>query len=307
MKILVTGHHGYIGSVLTPMLQETGHSVTGLDSYLYEGCDFGDPVPDVPSFRVDIRDVDISMLSGFDAVVHLAGLCNDPLGDLNPRLTTDINHLASVRLARMSKMAGVSRFVFSSSCSIYGASGDEMVTEETPTEPLTPYGHSKIWVEEDVSGMADDDFTPTFLRNATVYGLSPRLRSDLVVNNLVGYAFTTGEIHIKSDGTPWRPLAHVADIAQAFRLILEAPRGVVHNQIFNVGSAETNYQMWEVADIVADVVQNSRITYAADAGPDRRCYKADFSKIAKALPDFQPRWTVRTGVEALYEAFQRYQ
>ncbi|HEX5949811.1 MAG TPA: SDR family oxidoreductase, partial [Actinomycetota bacterium] len=234
MRILVTGHRGYIGTILVPMLLAEGHEVVGLDSDLYQRCTFGDPPADVTAIRKDVRDVEPSDLEGYDAVVHLAGLSNDPLGDLNPTLTYDINHEGSVRLAILAKQAAVPRFVFSSSCSNYGAAGDEILTEESPFRPVTPYGVSKVRVEQDVSQLADERFSPTFLRNATAYGVSPRLRFDLVLNNLVAWAFTTGVVALKSDGTPWRPIVHVEDIAQAFIAVLHAPRERVHNQAFNV-------------------------------------------------------------------------
>lgn len=306
MKVLVTGHNGYIGTALAPMLQDSGHEVVGLDSFLYEECTFGDPPPEVPSLRMDIRDVEADELRGFDAVIHLAGLCNDPLGDLNPESTFDINHAASVRLADQAKRAGVPRFLFSSSCSLYGSQGDGFVTEATPFNPVTPYGWSKIRVEQDVGKMADDDFSPTFLRNATAYGLSPRLRGDLVVNNLVGYAFTTGRVHLKSDGTPWRPLVHIEDIARAFVAALHAPREVVHGEAFNVAATAENYQIRDVAAIVKDVVPGSRVTFAPGAGPDIRNYRVSCRKLEETLPEFRPQWTVRKGVQQLYEAFQRY-
>jgi nucleoside-diphosphate-sugar epimerase len=287
------------------MLQARDHDVVGLDSYLYEDCTFGTAPKDVPALRKDVRDVAVADLRGFDAVIHLAGLCNDPLGDLNPDCTFDINHLASVGLAERAKAAGVERFLFSSSCSLYGAAGDELVGEDGVANPVTPYGESKVLVERDVAGMADDAFSPTFLRNATVYGVSPRLRGDLVVNNLVGYAYTTGEVHIKSDGTPWRPLVHVEDVSRAFVAVLEAPREKVHNEPFNVGITSENYQVRDVAAIVEEVVPGSRITYAEDAGPDKRNYRVGFEKLARTLPEFRPTWTVRRGVEQLYDAYRQ--
>lgn len=305
MKVLVTGHEGYIGSVLVPLFQAAGHDVTGMDNGLFRGCDFEDPALDIPTLQVDIRDVEASHLMGFDAVIHLAGISNDPLGDLNPRGTYDINHEASVRLAQAAKTAGVPRFLHSSSCSLYGAAGEAPIDETGNFNPVTPYGESKVLVERDVTPMADDTFSPTFLRNATAYGVSPRLRGDLVVNNLTGYAFTTGEVLLKSDGTPWRPLVHILDISRAFLTILEAPREKVHAQAFNIGATKENYQMIDVARIVADVVPNSKIEIAEGAGPDKRCYRVDCDRITREL-GFECEWTVRKGVEELYAAYQAH-
>ncbi|MRR36346.1 SDR family oxidoreductase, partial [bacterium] len=229
MRVLVTGHYGYIGTVLVPMLLEKGHEVVGLDSDLFAQSTFGEGIVDVPWIRKDIRDAEAGDLRGIDAVMHLAALSNDPLGDLNPDLTYEINHRASVRLAALAKQAGIGRFIFSSSCSNYGAGGEDLLTEQSPFNPVTPYGISKVRVEKDVAGMADDAFSPVFLRNATAFGVSPRLRFDLVLNNLVAWAFATGRVFIKSDGTPWRPIVHIADIARAFIAVLEAPREAVHN------------------------------------------------------------------------------
>ncbi len=306
MKILVTGHLGYIGTVLTPMLLEHGHEVVGLDSDLYERCTYGDGIVDVPTIRKDIRDVEPYELEGFDAVLHLAGLSNDPLGDLNADLTYDINYHASVKLAKLAKAAGVSRFLFSSSCSTYGASGDDFITEAATFNPVTPYGHSKVMVEKDLAGLADDDFTPTFLRNATAYGYSPRIRFDLVLNNLVAWAFTTGAVRLKSDGTPWRPVVHIEDISRAFVAILHAPRGKVHNQAFNVGITAENYQIREIAEIVKKVVPGCELSFAESAGPDKRNYRVDCDKIRNVLPDFKPQWTVRKAAQQLYHAYKRY-
>jgi nucleoside-diphosphate-sugar epimerase len=307
MKVLVTGHHGYIGSVMVPLLLETGHEVTGLDTGLYEACCFGDCRHEVAGIRLDIRDVEPHHLDGFEAVVHLAALSNDPLGDLDQQLTYDINHGASVRLARAARRAGVERFLFASSCSLYGASGgDTPLTEEAPFNPVTPYGESKVLVEQDVSRLATDSFSPVFFRNATAYGVSPYLRVDIMVNNLVGYAVTTGEVLIKSDGSPWRPLVHVEDICRAVVAALGVDRRRTHNQAFNVGLSDENFRVREVADMVEAVVSGSRVEYAAGASADARDYRVDFSKIQRVLPEFRPRWTVRKGVEELCEAYRRF-
>ena len=304
MNVLVTGHAGYIGSVLVPMLCDAGHEVTGFDTDFFAGCDFNRDVAQVPSLHKDIRDVTMSDLKGFDAIIHLAALSNDPLSDLNPESTYEINHRASVRFAELAKAAGVPRFLFSSSCSLYGLSaGADFLTEEASFNPVTPYGESKVLVERDVSGLADDKFSPTYLRNSTAYGVSPRLRADLVVNNLVGFAYMTGEVLIASDGTPWRPLVHVEDICRAFLAVLEAPRELVHNQAFNVGRTEENYQVRDVASMVEEIVPGSRVKYAEGGGPDLRCYRVNCDKIARTLPTFQSKWTVRRGIEQLYEAY----
>ncbi len=274
MKVMVTGHKGYIGTVLVPMLLAEGHDVVGYDSDLYEQCTFGDGIVDVPEIRKDVREVEPGDLDGIDAVMHLAGLSNDPLGDLNPTLTFEINHKASVRLAVLAKQAGVRRFIFSSSCSNYGAAGDDLINEEAAANPVTPYGESKVLVERDLSEMANDDFTPVFLRNATAYGVSPRLRFDLVLNNLVAWAFTTGKVYLKSDGTPWRPIVHIEDISRAFIAVLHAPVESVHKQAFNVGRSGENFRIRELAEIVKNTVPNCEVTFAEGAGPDKRNYRS---------------------------------
>ena len=303
MKVLVTGHCGYIGSVLTPMLLERGHQVTGLDSDLFRACTFAGKLASVPSIEKDVRDITIEDVLGFDAIIHLAGLSNDPLGDYRAELTNEINFKASARLAHIAKRAGVQRFLYASSCSSYGSAGENFVDESGTFDPVTPYGVSKVDVERAVAPMADKSFSPTFLRASTAYGLSPRLRFDLVVNNLTAWAFTTGQVYLKSDGLPWRPLVHVEDVALAYAAALEADREIVHNQAFNVGTTTENYQMRELAEIVKSIVPNSRVEYAPTASPDLRCYRVDCNYIARRLHGFKPQWTVRRGVEQLYEAF----
>jgi nucleoside-diphosphate-sugar epimerase len=306
MRVLVTGSNGYIGTVLVPMLMEEGHEVRGIDSDLYGQCTYGPAFPEFPFARKDIRDIGTADLEGYDAVIHLAALSNDPLSDLNPRLTFEINHEASVRLARLAKAAGAARFLFSSSCSTYGASGDRMLDEKAEFHPVTPYGTTKVMVEKDVSLLADDAFSPTFLRNATAYGVSPRMRFDLVINNLVAWAMASGIVYLKSDGTPWRPLVHVEDISRAFLALLQAPRDAVHNQAFNIGKNEENYRILELAKIVEKIVPDCRIEFAKDAGPDKRCYRVDFGKFAAAFPAFVPRWTAEKGAEQIYESYRRH-
>ena len=305
MKILVTGHSGYVGSVMAPALVEAGHVVTGLDTDLFEGCDFGSPASVAfEEWRMDVRDVRREDLGGFEAVVHLAALSNDPLGDLDEDLTMEINHRASVRLARLARDAGVERFVFASSCSLYGAQGGAMLDESASFAPLTAYGRSKVLCERDIGALSTDDFSPVFMRNATAYGPSPRLRGDVVVNNLVGYAVTTGEVLILSDGTPWRPLVHVRDFTLAFKAALEAPRETIHNQAFNVGRTTENYQVRELAEMVGDAVPGSRVRISEDGGPDPRSYRVDCSKAEESLPGYQPSWTVARGVEELRDAYR---
>ena len=304
MKILLTGHKGYIGAVAGPLLQAAGHEVVGLDTDLFAGCEFGSSSDDIPEIGKDLRALTKSDVGGFDAVVHLAALSNDPLGNLNAGLTYDINHRASVRLAELAKEAGVRRFVFSSSCSTYGAAGDHFLDETAQLSPVTAYAESKVYVERDVAQIADDHFSPTFMRNATAYGASPRLRLDIVLNDLVASAYATGRVYIKSDGTPWRPIVHIRDIIAGVLSILAAPREAIHNETFNVGQTEENYRISQLADIVAEAVPGCQIEYAAGGGPDKRCYRVSCDKIRRILPSFRPQWTARTGAQELLEAYR---
>ena len=305
MRVLVTGHKGYIGTVLVPMLRERGHEVAGLDTDYFGRCLFTGEVLKVPTVTKDVRDVDASDVAGFDAVIHLAGLSNDPLGDYRPHLTEDINDKAAMKLAGLAKEAGVERFLFASSCSNYGAGGADFLDENAAFNPVTPYGVSKVKVEEGLHRLADAYFSPTYLRASTAYGVSPLLRFDLVINNLTAWAFTTGLVYLKSDGSPWRPVVHVEDIALSYIAALEAPRDRVHDQAFNVGTTTENYQIRELAEIVRDIVPGCRIEYAPDAGPDKRCYRVDCNRIARELHGFKPQWTARRGVEQLYEVYKR--
>lgn len=308
MRVLVTGHEGYLGGCVVPLLRAAGHEVVGLDTGFFADCLLGPPPADVPALRVDLRDVTRGQLGQIrpDAVVHLAALCNDPLGDLDPELTYDVNHRATVRLARLARTAGATRFLFSSSCSLYGAGPDDgSLDEDARFAPVTPYGESKIRAERDLLLLADGDFSPVFLRNATAYGFAPRLRGDLVVNDLVAHALLTGEVRLRSDGLAWRPLVHAEDIAEAFLALLEAPREAVHARAFNVGDTAENYLIRHVAEIVREVV-GGRVTYAAGAGADTRNYRVSCDRLATQVPGFRTRWTLRKGVEQLVEAYQRY-
>lgn len=306
MRVLMTGHDGYVGAVMVPMLTRAGHEVVGLDNQYFDGCDFGDYNPGIKVIKSDIRDLRPEHLKGFEAVVHLAAVSNDPLGNLNPESTYDINHRASMRLAELAKAAGVKRYLYSSSCSVYGAASPEDVLNESASfSPVTPYAKSKVMVERDLTALGDESFCPVFMRNATVYGVSPRLRGDLVVNNLAGWALTTGRVFMKSDGSPWRPLLHVEDMSRAFLAALEAPRDAVFNQAFNVGRQGENYRIKQVAEIVQAQVPGSVVEFSADAGPDPRCYRVDFSKIEKTFPKLGLSWNVEKGVAELLAAYKK--
>ena len=307
MRVLVTGHLGFIGTLMVPHLRRAGHDVVGLDSDFYSASTFENTIADVPHLRGDIRDVRPSDLAGFDAAIHLAALSNDPLGNLDPELTFDINHRGTLQVAEAAKSAGVRRFLFSSSCSNYGAARcDTLLTEDAPFNPVTPYGKSKVRAEQDLRTLGDERFCPVLMRSATAYGVSPRIRFDLVLNNLTAWAVTSGRVYIKSDGSPWRPVVHAEDICRAFLAALEAPEDVVRSQAFNVGQTSENYRVSQLADIVRQTVPGCEIEYAKDAGPDARNYRVSCDKIARVLPSFQPQWTAEAGARQLYESFIRH-
>ncbi|MDI5978176.1 NAD-dependent epimerase/dehydratase family protein [Amycolatopsis magusensis] len=307
MRVLLTGHKGYLGTVMAPVLAEAGHEVTGLDSGLFDACVLGPPPQDPGGHEVDLRDVTAAHVSDVDAVIHLAALSNDPLGSLAPELTYDINHHASVRLARLAKEAGVRRFLYASTCSVYGASsGDGLVDEDAPLRPVTPYAESKVRVEDDVQELADADFSPVFMRNATAFGFSPRLRADIVLNNLTAHAHVSGEVLVLSDGTPWRPLVHAKDIARAFTAALAAPEEAVHGKAFNIGTERNNVTVAEIAEQVVEAVPGSILRITGESGPDPRSYRVDFARFRAAVPGFDCDWSVKDGAIELIHAYRRH-
>jgi nucleoside-diphosphate-sugar epimerase len=295
---------------MVPMLERAGYEIVGLDNDLFDACIFGDPsvtgdIPDIPYVKKDIRDIERSDLQNCDAVIHLCALSNDPLGYFNPEITDEINHKASVKLAKLAKKVGIRRYIFASTCSVYGASTADTVNEESKPRPITPYAVSKIRSEKDISKLADSSFSPTFLRSATAYGVSPLLRFDLVLNNLVAWGYTTGIVFLKSDGMAWRPIVHIEDMSRAFIAVLDAPYDLIHNEVFNVGINDENYRVRELAEIVKDTVPNSRIDYAKDAEPDKRSYRVNFSKISQTVSEFKPQWNARRGAKQLHEVYKK--
>jgi nucleoside-diphosphate-sugar epimerase len=307
MRVLLTGHQGYLGTVMAPVLAAAGHDVLGLDSGLYADCVLGPAPRDPEGLSIDLRDVEPAQLSGFDAIIHLAALSNDPLGFLAPEITYAINQHASIRLARLAREAGVRRFLYASTCSVYGtAGGDELVDEDAPMRPVTPYAESKVRVEEELFTLADDDFTPVSLRNATAFGFSPRLRADIVLNNLVGHAVLSGTVKVLSDGTPWRPLVHARDIAAAFAAALDAPKTAVHAKAFNVGTEGNNLRVSDIAESVAATVPSAELVITGETGADPRSYRVDFSRVRVALPGFQCAWSVPDGAKELKDTYVRH-
>ncbi|MQA14187.1 MAG: NAD-dependent epimerase/dehydratase family protein [Pseudonocardiaceae bacterium] len=307
MRVLLTGHQGYLGTVMAPVLAAAGHEVVGLDSGIFADSVLGPTPQDPPGRPMDLRDVELADLADFDAVVHLAALSNDPLGSLAPQLTYDINQHAATRLATLAREAGVRRFLYASTCSVYGAAGgDDLVAEDAPLRPVTPYAESKVRVEDALFALADDDFCPVSLRNATAFGFSPRLRADVVLNNLVGHAVLSGQVRVLSDGTPWRPLVHAADIAAAFLAALEAPGPMVHAKAFNVGSETNNLTVAQIADAVVTTVPGATLAITGENGSDPRSYRVDFSAARAALPAFRPQWTVEAGARELYRAYTEH-
>jgi nucleoside-diphosphate-sugar epimerase len=304
-RVLITGHEGYIGSVMTPLFIQAGYDVTGLDTGYFRDCTLVPCTDQVKMRRKDLRDLVPTDLKGFDAVVHLAALSNDPIGNLNRAWTEEINYQGSLRLAELAKAAGVQRFLFSSSCIMYGMTEAAVATEDSPLDPKTEYAASKVKAEHAIAQLASDRFSPTYLRNGTVYGVSPRMRFDTVLNNLMAAGVTTGEVKVFSDGKPWRPVIHVQDIARSFLAVLEAPLDAVHNQAFNNGANHLNHQIIELAQIVVDTVPDCKLVLSKSAGADQRTYKADFAKFARTFPKFQFQWTARTGAQELYDAFKR--
>ena len=302
MRVLVTGHKGYIGTVLVPMLHDQGWQVTGIDSDLYRSCTFGSYHSDFPEIIRDFRDIKTEELEAYDTLIHLAGLSNDPLGDIDPELTFEINYTATVDLARRAKRAGVRRFIFSSTCSTYGAGSNNLLDEDAPLRPVTPYGESKKRAEKELRGLADANFSPVMMRSGTAYGVSPRLRFDLVLNNLVAWAVTTGRVHLKSDGSAWRPLVHIEDISRAFIAAVQAPRERVHGQSFNVGRDSENFRVRDLAKTVCDVVPESSLEFAEGAFADKRNYRVGFRKIHQVLPGYKPSWDITRGARELYDA-----
>lgn len=307
MNVLLTGHLGYIGTVLAPMLEARGHKVVGLDSAFFaDGCMRIMPVTPASEYYLDVRRIGPEHFQRIDAVVHLAALSNDPMGELDPGLTDAINHRASVRLARLAREGRVRRFVFASSCSLYGAANtSKPLDESAPLNPVSAYGRSKADAESGIAALANDGFSPVFLRGATVYGLSPAMRFDLVANNLVGWALTTGCVRLESDGSPWRPLVHVEDVARAYVAALEAPRDAVHNQAFNIGRDDQNFKVRDIAEVVRQAVPGCAVGFAAKAGPDARSYRVSFAKAAEGLPGFRVGWSLEAGVQQMVDCFRQ--